>query len=127
MKQIWIVDDDEEMVLAIQLMLRLLDFETRYFLNARMAAQELLTGNLPDLIVLDINMPEVTGLDLLEFLKRRKDFTKIPIVILSTEAAEILVDKALALGADAYVTKPVAVEELESAVQKAFQAHGVNI
>ncbi|MBI4731017.1 MAG: response regulator [Chloroflexi bacterium] len=127
MKQIWIVDDDEEMVRAVQLMLRLLDFQTRYFLGARPAARELLDGFHPDLFILDINMPEVSGLDLLEFLRRRKDFKEIPIVMLSTEAADVLVDKALAMGADAYVTKPVAVEELEAAMQKAFRAHGVTI
>ncbi len=125
MKQIWIVDDDEEMIRAVQLMLRLLDFQTRYFLGARQAAQELLTGASPDLLILDINMPEVSGLDLLEFMRRRKDMDEIPVVMLSTEAADVLVDKALEMGADAYVTKPVAVEELEEAMQKAFRAHGV--
>ena len=125
MKQIWIVDDDEEMIRAVQLMLQLLEYETRYFLSARPAAQELFTGNRPDLLILDINMPEVSGLDLLEFMRRRKDLKEIPIVMLSTEAADVLVDKALGMGADAYVTKPVAVEELEEAVQKAFRAHGI--
>jgi DNA-binding response OmpR family regulator len=125
MKRIWIVDDDEEMCRAVQLMLSLLNFETRYLLDARLAAQELLDGNHPDLIVLDINMPEVSGVDLLEFLRRREVFKRIPVVMLSTEAADVLVDKTMEMGADAYVTKPVAVEELEEAVQKAFHAHGL--
>jgi CheY-like chemotaxis protein len=106
-------------------MLSLLNFETRYLLDARLAAQELLDGNHPDLIVLDINMPEVSGVDLLEFLRRREVFKRIPVVMLSTEAADVLVDKTMEMGADAYVTKPVAVEELEEAVQKAFHAHGL--
>jgi DNA-binding response OmpR family regulator len=127
MRHIWIVDDDEEMCRAVQLMLSLLNFETRYLLDARLAAQELLDGNHPDLIVLDINMPEVSGVDLLEFLRRREEFKRIPVVMLSTEAADVLVDKTMEMGADAYVTKPVAVEELEEAVQKAFHAHGLTI
>jgi DNA-binding response OmpR family regulator len=45
--------------------------------------------------------------------------------MLSTEAADIMVDKAMALGADSYVTKPVAIEELENAMKMAFQAHGL--
>jgi DNA-binding response OmpR family regulator len=125
MKQIWIVDDDEEMSLAVELMLTLLNFTSRIFLDARAAAKELLSGDHPDLIILDINMPVVSGLDLLEFIRRRKEFEKIPVVMLSTEAAEVLVDKTLWMGADAYVTKPVAVEELDEAIQKAFLAHGV--
>ena len=69
-------------------------------------------------------MPEVSGLDFLEFLRHRKDFLEIPVVMLSTEAADVVVDKAITLGADAYVTKPVALEELEKAIQKAILAHG---
>lgn len=127
MKQVWIIDDDEEMNRAVQLMLRLLDFQARYFLAARPAAKALLAGERPDLIVLDINMPEVTGLDFLEFLRLRREFRNLPVVMLSTESADVLVDRALALGADTYVTKPVAVEELEAAMHKAFRAHGVTI
>ena len=125
MKVAWIVDDDEEMNRAVRLMLTLLEFETHSYLDARAAARDLLTGKRPDLFVLDINMPEVSGLDLLEFLRRRPDFKTIPVVMLSTEAAEVLVDKTLWMGADAYVTKPVAVDELEAAVNNAFKAHGI--
>ena len=72
-------------------------------------------------------MPGVSGIDFLEFLRRRKDLRNIPVVMLSTEAADLMVDHAMALGADAYVTKPVAIEELEEAMKKAFRAHGVKI
>lgn len=124
MKKIWVVDDDEEMARAVQLMLKLLEHESRHFLSARLAARALLDGGRPDLFILDINMPEVSGIDFLEFLRRRKDFLEIPVVMLSTEAADVTVDKAMAIGADAYVTKPVAIEELENAMEKAVKAHG---
>ena len=124
MKKVWIVDDDQDMVGAIRLMVKLLDYGERHFLSARMAAQALIGGERPDLFILDINMPEVTGLDFLEFLRRRKDFKDLPVVMLSTEAADVMVDKAMAIGADAYVTKPVALEELEKAIKKACAAHG---
>jgi CheY-like chemotaxis protein len=121
MKKVWIVDDDEEMIHAVQLMLKLLGYETQYFLGARLAAKRLLAGECPDLMVLDINMPEVTGLDLLEFLRRRPQWTELPVIMLSTEAADVTVDKAIALGADSYVSKPVTLEELEKALQTAFK------
>ena len=126
MKTIWIVDDDEDMIHAVQLMLKLLNYNTRLFYSARLAAQTLLNSERPDLFVLDINMPEVSGIDFLEFLRRRSALVDIPVVMLSTEAADVLVDKAMDLGADAYVTKPVAIEELELAIKKAFQAHNLN-
>ena len=126
MKTVWIVDDDEEMIHAVQLMLRLLDCETRLFYSARLAAQTLINGEHPDLFILDINMPEVSGIEFLEFLRRRQDLKGIPVVMLSTEAADVVIDRALAVGADAYVTKPVSIQELEEAMKKAFQAHGVS-
>jgi DNA-binding response OmpR family regulator len=121
MKQIWIVDDDEEMTKAIRLMLELLDCQATGFLNARTAAQALLAGKRPDLMLLDINMPEVSGLDLLEFLRRRPEWKELPIVMLSSEAADVTVDKALEMGADGYVMKPVTIEEIEKALNAAFQ------
>ena len=61
-------------------------------------------------------MPEVSGLDMLEFVRRRKEWNDLPILMLSTEAADVTVDKALTLGADGYVSKPVTIEELEKAI-----------
>jgi CheY-like chemotaxis protein len=123
-KTIWIVDDDEDMIHAVQLMLQLLDCNSRCFLSPRPAAQVLLDGERPDLFILDINMPGVSGIDFLEFLRRRKDMQNIPVVMLSTEASDVMIDRAMALGADAYVTKPVAIDELEEAMKKAFRVHG---
>jgi CheY-like chemotaxis protein len=114
MKTIWIVDDDEEMLRAMDLMLRMLKFKTRFFMHARPTAEALLAGEKPDIILLDINMPEVSGMDVLEFIRRNKRWNKIPIVMLSTEAADVTVDQAMSLGADGYVTKPVMIDELEA-------------
>ena len=119
-KQIWIVDDDEEMIRAVRLMLKLLDGEVTSFFNARAAAQAVLEGRRPDLFILDINMPEVTGLDLLEFLRRREATRSLPVVMLSTEASDVMIDRARELGADAYVSKPVTIEELERAMNEAL-------
>jgi len=121
MKQIWIVDDDEEMIRALRLMLKLLDSETTSFFNARSVVQAMLEGRRPDMMILDINMPEVTGLDLLEFMRRRADIKDLPVVMLSTEASDVMIDRATELGADAYVSKPVTIEELERAMQEAFE------
>ncbi len=123
MRQVWVVDDDQEMINAMRLMLELLEFQVTGFLKARNAAQALLAGKQPDLVLLDINMPEVSGLDLLEFLRRRPEWKDLPVVMLSTEAADVTVDQALSLGADDYITKPVTLEELEQAVQKALKRH----
>lgn len=123
MKHIWIVDDDEEMSRAIGLMLKLLDCESTAFFNVRSAAQLIAAGKKPDLLILDLNMPEISGLDMIEFLRRRSDSKNLPIVMLSSEAADSVVDKALELGADSYVMKPVTIDELEKAMATAFYKH----
>jgi DNA-binding response OmpR family regulator len=78
---------------------------------------------MPDLIILDINLPEVSGLDMLEFLRRRPEWKNLPVVMLSLEAADTIVDRALELGADSYIMKPVTIEELEKAMATAFSNH----
>jgi CheY-like chemotaxis protein len=123
MKQVWIVDDDEEMIRAIGLMLKMLDCEVRSFHNARSAAQTLLTGKTPQLLFLDINMPEISGLDMLEFLRRRPEWKELPIVMLSSDAADSVVDQALNMGADGYVMKPATLDELEKAMMTAAHKH----
>jgi CheY-like chemotaxis protein len=124
MKQIWIVDDDDEMATAVTLMLKLLDYTAHHYLNARLAAKELLDGKYPDLMLLDISMPEVTGIMMLEFVRRRPEWKDLPVVMLSSEATDVQIDEALRLGADAYITKPVSVDELETAIATAMKKHG---
>jgi CheY-like chemotaxis protein len=126
MKEIWIIDDDEEMGRAIGLMLKLLDCNPTTFLNARAAVQTLLTGKIPDQMIVDINMPEVSGLDLIEFLKRRDEWQEIPIIVLSSEATDTMVEKAIDSGADMYVTKPVTIDELEKAMAESFSKHTIS-
>jgi DNA-binding response OmpR family regulator len=123
MNTVWIVDDDEEMTHAISLMLKLMDCQTVSFLNARAAAQALLSGRQPHLMILDINMPEVTGLDLLEFVRRRAEWKRLPIIMLSSEAADVTIDRAMAIGADGYLTKPIILEELESMMESVFKKY----
>ena len=123
MRDIWVVDDDEEMSRAIGLMLELLECNVTVFHTVRAAAQKIVGGKQPDLLLLDINMPEVSGLDMVEFLRRRIATKELPIVMLSSETTDLIVDRALELGADAYVMKPVTVDELEKAMATAFYKH----
>jgi two-component system chemotaxis response regulator CheY len=123
MSRIWVVDDDADMTDAIRLMLGVMKHEAAAFPNARKAAQALLAGQCPDVMIVDINMPEVSGLDLVEFVRRRSEWKQLPVLMLSTEAADVTVDRALALGADGYVTKPATIEELERALTLVMQKH----
>jgi two-component system chemotaxis response regulator CheY len=66
-----------------------------------------------DLILTDINMPDINGLELVSFVKNTAAFRSIPLVIVSTEGSARDRDKGLRLGADAYLVKPFAPEALQ--------------
>lgn len=118
MKRAWIVDDDTGMIEAVGLLLSLIDFETQGYQDARQAAEALQTGQLPDLVVLDIHMPEVNGLDLLEYIRRNPDWERLPVIMLSSETSIELMERSLQLGADAYLVKPASLDELEQAIKR---------
>ncbi len=120
MQVVWIVDDDDEMSHAVKLMLQLLEFSVKIFRDARSTARQLMSGDRPDAILLDINMPEVSGIDLLEFLRMRSELKEIPVVMLSSETTDIQVDEAMELGANGFVFKPVTIDELEEALKRAM-------
>ncbi|MGI9590263.1 MAG: response regulator [Myxococcota bacterium] len=65
-----------------------------------------------DLILTDINMPDINGLELVSFVKKDDRYRTIPLIIVSTEGAERDREKGMGLGADAYLVKPFQPEEL---------------
>ena len=121
MKLAWYIDDDQEMIQAITMMMKLLDFSVRPFLNAPAAAKLLLKDERPDLLMLDINMPQVSGIDMLEFVRMKDKFKDLPVIMVSSEDTDVQVDEALDKGADAYAIKPVTLEELDEAIKTAFK------
>lgn len=104
-------------------MLRLLGYQLRLFNDARPAARALLDEEAPDLLFIDMNMPAVTGLDLLIFVRGRARWNDMPIVMISAETSDVTVENALNHGADAYLFKPVTVRELREGVARALERH----
>jgi two-component system chemotaxis response regulator CheY len=71
-----------------------------------------------DLVVTDINMPDINGLELVSFIKKNDRYSSIPLVIVSTERSDRDRDKGLGLGADAYLVKPFEPETLRQVVRE---------
>jgi two-component system chemotaxis response regulator CheY len=69
-----------------------------------------------DLVVTDINMPDINGLELVSFIKGNEKYASIPLVIVSTEGSDRDRNKGLGLGADAYLVKPFDPETLRQVV-----------
>ncbi len=71
-----------------------------------------------DLIVTDINMPDINGLELINFVRNNPRYNHLPIIIVSTERSEEDKKRGMALGATAYVTKPFKSSELQEIIKK---------
>lgn len=124
MKVAWTIDDDAEVGYIIRLMLRTMGFEARSFLYPREPVQLMMKGTVPDLIVLDLNMPGVSGIEVLEFIRSREEWDHIPIIMLSVESAEEQVERSMELGADGYIFKPMTMDELSDAIERALRLRG---
>jgi two-component system chemotaxis response regulator CheY len=70
-----------------------------------------------DLIITDINMPDINGLELVRFIRDSEQHKRTPLIIISTDGREADRDRGLKLGADAYLTKPFAPEQLVEVVR----------
>lgn len=75
-------------------------------------------GELPDLILMDVNMPRLGGLETLAQLKADPDLRHIPVVMLTTSSDPRDIDQAYALGANAFVTKPVNLPDFLQVVEQ---------
>jgi len=71
-----------------------------------------------DLVITDINMPDINGLELISFIKNNPNYKDTPLFIISTEGSEKDRDKGLSLGADAYLVKPFNPIELQDLVRQ---------
>src|SRR5450432_743191 len=69
-----------------------------------------------DLVITDINMPDINGLELISFIRRSESHKHTPVLIISTQSSERDRARGLSLGANGYLTKPFSLEDLQSEV-----------
>ncbi|MDI1432656.1 MULTISPECIES: response regulator [Polyangium] len=75
-----------------------------------------------DLVITDINMPDINGLELLRFMRDSERHRKVATIIISTQSSEKDRARGLALGADAFLAKPFTVEALQRSITSILQA-----
>lgn len=117
MKRILIVEDSATMRSLISASLEAIDASVKIVeAKSGFEALRLLPREAYDLVVTDINMPDINGLELASFMKGSAKYATIPLVIVSTEGSERDVEKGLGIGADAYLVKPFDPEALRQIV-----------
>lgn len=74
--------------------------------------------NLPDLVLLDVNLPKKNGHEVLQFIKGNEDLKQIPVIMLTTSSAEIDINLSYKNYVNCYITKPVEVDDFMKAITK---------
>jgi DNA-binding response OmpR family regulator len=110
-KTILIADDEPNIVISLEYMLQQSGYDVMVAHDGQEAV-EAIARRVPDLLLLDIMMPRLSGYDVCQKIRESEAWRDIRIVMLSAKGREVEIAKGLALGADAYVTKPFSTREL---------------
>ena len=125
-EKILVVDDEKDIIELLQYNLE----KEGYRISCAYSGEECLENvktELPDLILLDLMLPEIDGLDVCKILKRNPQTSHIPIIMLTAKGEETDIVLGLELGADDYITKPFKVRELLARVKTVLRRTKINI
>jgi two-component system chemotaxis response regulator CheY len=116
-KRILTVDDSSSVRKLVEFTLKAKGFQVGSASDG-LEALEIIAQESFDCIILDINMPKMDGLEFLETIRNDHAFAEIPVIILTTEGQDKDKDRAVALGATAYIVKPFKPTQLLGLVEK---------
>ena len=119
-KVIMIIEDEPDAAELFAEMMRLNGFRVIKTFTST-PALTLIKQEKPDLILLDIMMPDISGLDVLRYMRGEPDLASIPVVVVSARATPSDVRAGLDAGASKYLTKPVGYVDLKNAVDSLLQ------
>ena len=117
-KLIFIVDDSSTMLMSVRGNLEMNGFQVATAVDGQDALDKLKAGLKPDLIITDINMPRMTGLELIKQVKTLPGFRFTPILTLTTESQPEKRDEGRRLGATGWLVKPVSGTDLVKVIKQ---------
>jgi two-component system phosphate regulon response regulator PhoB len=120
--KILVVDDEPDALELVEFNLRQAGYEVSSAADGAEALKKA-RSTIPDLVVLDLMLPEMDGLEVCKVLRRDPATARIPIVMLTAKAGEVDRILGLELGADDYITKPFSPRELVLRVKNVLQRH----
>jgi DNA-binding response OmpR family regulator len=116
-KEILIVDDEPSIVVPIQFLMEQQGYSVLVAENGE-DALDVIYKYKPDLILLDIMLPRIDGYEVCEIVRLNPEYRTTKIIFLTAKGREVEIAKGLALGADAYITKPFSNTELIAKVKE---------
>lgn len=116
-KRILIVDDEPNIVISLEFLMKREGYEVAVASDGD-AALEQVAAKRPDLVLLDVMLPMKSGFEVCQQLRANPQWAGIKVVMLTAKGREAEVEKGLALGADAYMTKPFSTKDLVGQVKQ---------
>jgi DNA-binding response OmpR family regulator len=120
-KKVLIVDDEPNIVTALEFLLEKNGYEVKVAGNGAEALEQL-DAFRPDLVLLDVMVPRLSGYEVCQRMRAEPRWRDIKIVMLSAKGREVEVNKGMSLGADLYVTKPFSSAELVATIDRLLAA-----
>ena len=117
MKNALVIDDNRQLADGLCQMLDLFDIHAEAAYGSKTALLSL-SSTTPDIIFLDINMPGLSGFEVLRFLQREPRLVGVPVIVVTSDDQQETRDRALAQGAFRVVIKPVTIDILESLISQ---------
>lgn len=116
-KKVLIADDEPNIVAALEFLLKQRGYEVHTARDGGEALR-LVERVVPDLVLLDVMMPQTSGYEVCQSIRKRAEWRHIKVVMLSAKGRDVEVNKGLALGADLYVTKPFSTRDLMARIEE---------
>ncbi|HHW77680.1 MAG TPA: response regulator [Xanthomonadaceae bacterium] len=118
MKTIFLVDDSTTMLMSLNELLQKAGFQVETAANGADALNQFKTGVKPDLVITDLNMPGLTGIELIRETRKLPAFRFTPILMLTTESQQAKRQEGKAAGATGWLVKPVAGKDLLGVIKQ---------
>ena len=113
---VFVVEDDNDLLKLVGEVLAKAGFLTRFARNRAEINAEFNRPPLPDILLLDVSLPDADGFQILERIRHNEKLSKLPVIMMTGKSEVTDVARGLSLGADGYVTKPFRISGLVSAV-----------
>jgi two-component system, OmpR family, alkaline phosphatase synthesis response regulator PhoP len=120
-KKILIVDDEQNIVVSLEFLMKREGFEVAVASDGESALRKIAEMR-PDLVLLDVMMPKKSGFEVCQEIRGNPKWQAIKVIMLTAKGRETEMAKGMALGADAYMTKPFATKDLVTQVKQLLGA-----
>lgn len=119
--KVLVVDDDPYILMSLEFLMKKSGYEVLVARNGSEALEHI-NEQRPNLVLLDIMMPDVDGYEICKYIKNDSNLQQIKVIFISAKTTDEAIQKGLQLGADQYITKPFNTKQLVAAVKTLLEA-----